>query len=212
MKIVCYGDSNTWGYNPANAFRYERRWTELLQEACPEDTVIAEGLNGRTMAYDDPYDKDRNAKKDMQRLIKTHLPIDVLIIMLGTNDAKRIFNTTPISLEKGMRTLIYEALNPDLYRSGFKIPKILVVSPPKMHPDYDKNPETKVTFGKEGYEVLEQAGQVLSNVPSLFADYDVDFMDTSDICMAQACDGIHMDEENHEKLAKAIIERIQSYR
>ena len=122
MRIVCYGDSNTWGFNPLTGKRYEKPYPVLLRELFPDDEIISEGLNGRTMVYDDPFGKDRNAKKDIQRLIKTHLPIDVLIIMLGTNDAKRIFSTNPTSLQKGMRALIYQVLDADLYRSGFAMP------------------------------------------------------------------------------------------
>ncbi|MBP3853100.1 MAG: GDSL family lipase [Erysipelotrichaceae bacterium] len=211
MRIVCYGDSNTWGFNPLTGKRYEKPYPVLLRELFPDDEIISEGLNGRTMVYDDPFDKDRNAKKDIQRLIKTHLPIDVLIIMLGTNDAKRIFSTNPTSLQKGMRALIYQVLDADLYRSGFAMPKILVVRPPRMHPLYYKNAETNMTFGEPGYQMLEQAGEALSAIPTMFKDAGVDYLDTGDICMAQAYDGIHMDAENHANLAQALEKRIRSY-
>ena len=212
MKIVCYGDSNTWGYNPETGLRHEKSYTTFLQEALPTDTIINEGLNGRTTVYDDPYDENRNGKKDIQRCIKTHLPIDVLVIMLGSNDAKRMFHTTPLSFQRSIRTLLYKAMDKDLYRSGYKEPnKILVVSPPRMHPDYVNNYDTLISFGKEGYEVLESASQVIKETIEKI-EYDIDFLDTSNICMGDPLDGIHLDQDNHEKLAKAILERIQSYK
>ena len=212
MKIEGYGDSSTWGYNPETGLRHEKSYPSILQEALPTDTIINEGLNGRTTVYDDPYDDSRNGKKDIQRCIKTHLPIDVLIIMLGSNDAKRIFNTTPLSFQRSIRTLLYKAMDPELYRSGYPAPnKILVVSPPRMHPDYEKNYDTRISFGKEGYEVMESASRVIKETIEKI-EYDIDFLDTTNICMAMAMDGIHMDQDNHEKLAKAILERIQTYK
>lgn len=65
------------------------------------------------MCLDDPYDADRNGAKMISMVLKTHAPIDVVFIMLGTNDAKRQFSTNSISLEKGIRTLMYRALNPE---------------------------------------------------------------------------------------------------
>ena len=212
MKIVCYGDSNTWGYNSLTGIRHEKPYPTLLQEALPQDLVINEGLNGRTTVYDDPYDDTRNGLKDIRRCIKTHLPIDVLVIMLGTNDAKRMFQTTPLSFQKSMRSLLYKAIDKELYRSGYGQPKILVVSPPRMHSDYFKNEDTKITFGEQGYEVMESAASCIESCIQPLQEYDIDFLDTTNICMAQDIDGIHMDQENHEKLAKAILERIQTYK
>lgn len=59
MRILCIGDSNTWGFNPANQLRFEKRWTRLLQAYCPDDEIIEEGLNGRTFAFVDPFCKER---------------------------------------------------------------------------------------------------------------------------------------------------------
>ncbi len=72
------------------------------------------------MCLDDPYDEDRNGTKMISMVLKTHAPIDVVFIMLGTNDAKRQFSTNSISLEKGIRTLLYRALNPEIYSGWIK--------------------------------------------------------------------------------------------
>lgn len=122
MKILFYGDSNTWGYDAKNASRQKNRFTQLIKESFKEHEIIESGLCGRTLCLDDPYDEDRNGAKTISMVLKTHAPIDVVFIMLGTNDAKRQFSTNSISLEKGIRTLLYRALNPEIYRDGSKVP------------------------------------------------------------------------------------------
>ena len=72
--------------------------------------LLSQDLCGRTLCLDDPYDEDRNGAKTISMVLKTHAPIDVVFIMLGTNDAKRQFSTNSISLEKGIRTLIVQGL------------------------------------------------------------------------------------------------------
>lgn len=129
MKILFFGDSNTWGYNAKDASRQPNRFTQLVKKAFSEHEIIEEGLCGRTLCLNDPYDADRNGAKMISMVLKTHAPIDVVFIMLGTNDAKRQFSTNSISLEKGIRTLMYRALNPENYRDGSKLPKFFVVCP-----------------------------------------------------------------------------------
>lgn len=75
--------------------------------------------------------------------------------MLGTNDAKRQFSTNAISIEKGIRTLMYKALNPEIYRDGSNIPQFFVVCPPKMNIDGLKNERTRSNFGQNGFEILK---------------------------------------------------------
>ena len=97
---------NTWGYDPETSLRFTNRYTQLIQSELNDDVIIEEGLNGRTLCQNDPYDPDRNGCLDIKRCIKSHLPLDVLVIMLGTNDAKRMYNTNVYSLEKGMNALL----------------------------------------------------------------------------------------------------------
>ena len=93
MKILCYGDSNTWGFDREHNCRIQQRWTKVLQSLCAKDEIIEAGLNGRTTTFDDPYNEHRNGRKTLPVLLKQHQPLDMLIIMLGTNDLKNVFNT-----------------------------------------------------------------------------------------------------------------------
>lgn len=89
-RIVCFGDSNTWGYIPVTGERYDEtiRWPARLQEMLGYErcTVVEEGLTGRTTVFDDPFDPELNGMKSMPAVLRTAAPIDVLVFMLGTND------------------------------------------------------------------------------------------------------------------------------
>lgn len=77
MRIMFFGDSNTWGYDPETSLRFTNRYTQLIQSELNDDVIIEEGLNGRTLCQNDPYDPDRNGCLDIKRCIKSHLPLDV---------------------------------------------------------------------------------------------------------------------------------------
>ena len=204
MKMLFFGDSNTWGYDAKDASRQKNRFTQLIKERFNEHEIIEEGLCGRTICLDDPYDDDRNGAKMISMVLKTHAPIDVVFIMLGTNDAKRQFSTNSISLEKGIRTLLYRALNPEIYRDGSKVPQFFVVCPPKMNRDGLKNERTQTNFGQIGFEILNNSKPYLEKGCS---GLGVDVIDTN--VVAGNIDGIHMDESGHRKVADALISVIQ---
>jgi lysophospholipase L1-like esterase len=134
-SIVCFGDSNTWGYIPATGKRYpkEIRWTNILQqELGNEYEIIEEGLNGRTTVWDDPidadYDANRNGKAYLGACIKSHFPLDLIIIMLGTNDLKVRYSVTAEDIAKSAGRLAKMVNESDCGIDG-KPPKVLLVSP-----------------------------------------------------------------------------------
>ncbi|MBQ9959278.1 MAG: acylhydrolase, partial [Oscillospiraceae bacterium] len=94
-RILCYGDSNTWGYIGGVGERFGRdvRWTGRLQTLLGSDyTVIEEGLNSRTTVWDDPVEMHKNGYTYLMPCLQTHRPLDLVIIMLGTNDLERRFH------------------------------------------------------------------------------------------------------------------------
>ena len=98
--ILCYGDSNTYGYDPSNGFRYPKnvRWTGVLADLLgPEFTVIEEGCNGRTTVFDDPLEGWKNGLDYLKPCLNSHKPIDLVILMLGSNDLKDIFHASAAS-------------------------------------------------------------------------------------------------------------------
>jgi lysophospholipase L1-like esterase len=110
--ILCFGDSNTWGYNPENAERFGSgiRWTGILQaELGTHYSIIEEGLNARTTVFTDPVEGtriDRNGRNHLAVLLESHRPIDVVIVMLGLNDLKRRFAVSALDIAQGAGELV----------------------------------------------------------------------------------------------------------
>lgn len=133
--ILCYGDSNTYGLKSDLVSRYPRnvRWTGILQEKLgSEYYVIEEGLGGRTTVWDDPVEDYKNGKKYLLPCLDSHKPLDLVIIMLGTNDLKSRFSVTPFDIGASMENLVKTIIKSDA-GVDFQPPKILLVTPVPIH-------------------------------------------------------------------------------
>lgn len=204
-RILCFGDSNTWGYVPATAgerYGWETRWPGVLQqELGSEYKVIEEALNGRTTVWDDPMSPGRNGSKHLPTVLETHTPIDLVIIALGVNDLKHHFHLNAIDIALGVATLaeiVAQSHAGRLEASGIRrSPDILLVAPapPVESPNpfghkFDGAPERSVGIGKAIAEVAVELG-----CATLDASQFVTIPDT---------DGIHLDEKGHSALGVAV--------
>ena len=86
MRILCIGDSNTWGYDPVDGFRHKNRWTRVLAGLMPEHEIIEEGLNGRTILSIDPYMPERCLIHNLKLILMSHKPVDMVVFMVGSNE------------------------------------------------------------------------------------------------------------------------------
>ena len=205
MRILCYGDSNTWGYDPTSGMRFAHRWPKVLAQQFPQDEIIEEGLNGRTLVHEDPYGKGRCGSAVLEMLLRTHQPLDLIIMMLGTNDLKTMYHLNAEMIAKGVRENIKIMQNPFLYER-YVIPKILVVSPIALG-------ETILTTSPWAGESHERSYQVARHmakpIQEICAQYHCYFFDAASVACASKADGVHMDEENHRKLAYALAKEIR---
>ena len=208
-KIVCFGDSNTWGYIPNTAGeRYDRatRWPGVLQQQLGTDyIVIEEALNGRTTVWDDPMKPDRNGSKHLPTILETHTPIDLVIIALGVNDLKHHFQLTAIDIALGVKTLAEMVIQSQTGRidssGGRRSPDILLLAPalpvlssnPLGH-KFDGAHERGVGIGKAFTEVA--------------AELRCPCLDANEVVTTPETDGIHLDENGHMKLGNAVAKRI----
>ena len=137
--IVCFGDSNTHGYcadpndtaDHTDRFTEDERWTCLLQKALGEDyLVLEEGLSGRTTVFRDPLHECMSGLDVIYSTLMSHEPVDLLIIMLGTNDTKERFYASPACIGIGMERLAIKAETVGAWRGGR--PNILIVAPPHI--------------------------------------------------------------------------------
>ena len=114
--ILCYGDSNTWGYDPVGNARFgpDDRWTGVLRTTLGSaHSVIEEGLNGRTTNVDDQIEEHRNGRTYLMPCVQSHAPFDVITIMLGTNDLKERFHRSAALPGQG-------PLSEDLFKRFFR--------------------------------------------------------------------------------------------
>lgn len=135
--VVCFGDSNTHGYNSFNMRRFteNERWTCLLADLLGDSYLVhEEGLGGRTACFDDPLFEGLNGLSYLYPCLMTHEPVDLLIIMLGTNDVKSRFGATPQNIAKGMERLVRKAmLSVEAWREK---PNVLIITPPPIAEGY----------------------------------------------------------------------------
>ncbi|MEG0911886.1 MAG: GDSL-type esterase/lipase family protein [Ruthenibacterium sp.] len=128
-RILCFGDSNTWGYCADTNARYadDERWTQQLQANLGAAyMIVEEGISGRTTVFDDPLNEGLSGIAHLTTILGSHAPLDALVIMLGTNDCKERFSASPQNIADGVDRLIRKAKTLDVWRT---VPRILVVAP-----------------------------------------------------------------------------------
>jgi lysophospholipase L1-like esterase len=201
--ILCYGDSNTWGYNPSTKERYGRdeRWAGVLRnELGAEYLVIEEGLNGRTTVWDDPIEGYKNGKEYLIPCLETHKPIDLVIIMLGTNDLKKRFSLTAYDIANGAGVLI-EIVQKSAAGPGDKAPEVLLLAPP---------PVAELTEFADMFEDSEEKSKKFSQQYRRVAqELGCELLDTAEVIVSSPVDGIHFEVEEHRKLGKAVAARVR---
>jgi lysophospholipase L1-like esterase len=210
-SILCYGDSNTWGYIPSTGAvkRYSReiRWTGRLQHLLGSDYyVVEEGLNGRTTNLDYPIPPDRNGKTYLSPCLYTHAPIDVVILFLGGNDLKFCFNRSAEEICGGLSQLI-DIIKSSVYGKNMVCsPEVLVVSQPIPRASCEK-------FSDEGGMkifdgAIDKATKLTSLYQNLAGEKSCYFIDTSEEIFSSNIDGMHLDEAGHGLLSQILYEKI----
>jgi len=196
--VICFGDSNTWGYNPITKERhdYKVRWTTVLQNELGHDyLVIPEGLNGRTTVWDDPIELHKNGASYLPPCVESHKPVDLVIIMLGTNDLKQRFSLPPGDIAKGAGVLVDIVRKSD-WGPGGRAPAVLVLVPPEVK---------KLT---EFAEMFAGSREKSLLFPEKFAkmaeERKVQILDIGRKVYFSDADGIHFDEDQLPVLGKLV--------
>lgn len=204
--IICYGDSNTWGFSPKTQTRYSRdvRWTGQLQDSLGEDyLVVEEGLNGRTTCYDDPISPQRNGVKGIFACMETNYPADLVIIMLGTNDSKKHLKATAFASAKGIE-MIAKQISQGCYGVDGNSPEILVISPILVG-DTITDVWTGAEFDEHSAEMIAELSAELQKMAKQNGYH---FMDAGLIAGPDPLDSIHLNVHGHTLLAQAIKNRV----
>ncbi len=217
-NILCYGDSNTWGYVPINILsenktikRFPRtiRWPGLLQQFLGKDFyIIEEGLNSRTIDEDYHIPPDRNGLSYILPCLYSHAPIDLVIVALGGNDMKSYFNKSANQIARSMSNFIDTILSCQ-YGSDFKSPpEVLLLTQPIPL-------EISETYQDEhGEFFLENVVQKATELVSLYCDIAKDkgchVLDITKDVTPSDIDGVHLNEVGHKNLAKIIETKIRT--
>lgn len=208
--IVCFGDSNTHGYNgEAQGKRFDEsiRWPCLLQKALGEAYLVyEEGLSGRTTCFEDPIFEGMSGIEYIRPCLMSHEPVDLLIIMLGTNDTKERFGVNAHCIAIGLQRLIEKAISvTECWRDGK--PNILIVTPQNISRNY-VNLESFVSMGRECAEKSEGLAAEYAIVAELMGCH---YMDANQVITVapNPVDGMHLTPEAHRQLAEALTQKIK---
>lgn len=202
-EILCFGDSNTYGLIPGSKGRYssEERWTGILAEKVREYgyRIAEEGLCGRTTVFDDPFRQGRRGTELLPIIMETHTPIDIAVVMLGTNDCKSYIDASAEVIGLGAKKVIQQIKKFD---SNIKI---LLISP--IHLGEDVYDGYDLEFNTKSVSVSKKLGDVYEKIAE---EENISFLRAADYAEASVVDREHLDESGHEKLAKAIFDRLEA--
>jgi lysophospholipase L1-like esterase len=203
-RILLYGDSNTWGYDPATGDRFgeEVRWPGILANALGEGyRVVEEGLNGRTTVLDDAIEEHKNGRTYLRPCLESHKPLDLVAIMLGTNDLHARFGLSASDIASGAGALARLTLR-SAAGPGGGAPMVLLIAPPPVRPlpeDAEllaEAEEKSRAFPKRYRRIAEQRGCA--------------FLDAGEYAGPSDLDGVHLDASAHRSLGEAVAECIRT--
>ncbi|MCQ2508373.1 MAG: SGNH/GDSL hydrolase family protein [Dorea sp.] len=201
ISVLCYGDSNTYGYHPVTCGRYPRdiRWTGRLQNLLGEDYyVIEEGCNGRTSTFKEPGAEWKNGLDYLKPCMNSHKPVDILVLMLGTNDLKEYFHASAKDIAESVEKIVKEA-NTFSKAKGFET-TIILVSPIHV--------SAEIIFGGFGSEFAHSAATRSREFSKYYKEVaernGCVFFDAAKFVEPSKEDSLHMNEEGHKKFAEAL--------
>jgi lysophospholipase L1-like esterase len=203
--VLCYGDSNTWGCDPATQGRhaYNQRWTTHLAHELGEGfLVIPEGLNGRTTVWPDPIEGEyKSGKSTLLAILESHHPLDLVVLMLGTNDLKHRWGLSAWDIARGVQTLV-EMIQASTFGPDELSPQVLLVAPPPTcvrGTDFEDmfvgSDEKSVALGRHYRLVAEECG--------------IPFINAGDTIVSSSLDGIHLDVTELPKLGRGVASKVR---
>ncbi|MBN3796229.1 SGNH/GDSL hydrolase family protein [Burkholderia sp. Ac-20392] len=206
--VLCYGDSNTHGTRPMtragvlDRFAREERWTGVLAQTLGASwRVIEEGLPARTTVHDDPIEgRHKNGLSYLRACLESHLPVDVVVLMLGTNDLKTRFSVTPADIATSVGVLLAEIAACGAGPSGAS-PKLVLMAPA---------PIVEVGFLGEIFAGgAAKSRQLAKRYEQVANDAGAHFLDAGAIIEVSPVDGVHFAADQHRALGQRVAALLQ---
>ncbi|MFW6291257.1 MAG: SGNH/GDSL hydrolase family protein [Spirochaetota bacterium] len=202
--ILCFGDSNTWGSDPVGGGRhaYEDRWPTVLgREIGDGYLVIPEGLSGRTASFDDPIEGDKNGRRHLPVLLASHAPLDLVIIMLGTNDLKARFSAPAVDIAAGVGGLVDIVRSSGAGRDG-SAPEVFVLVPGATE---------RLSGFAETFAGAEEKSRELPRVFAAMCEQrNVPFAWVNDAARCSQADGIHLEADAQRALGSFVAQQVRA--
>jgi lysophospholipase L1-like esterase len=214
--VLCFGDSNTHGAMPidfvlldapfiACNYRYDKadRWTGIMEKELGQGyLVIEEGLNGRTTVWDDPVEGiHKNGSRYLPACLESHGPLDLVIIMLGTNDLKSRFCVNAFEIAMGIGVLVNIAQQSGSGPHG-NAPQVLIMCPPPL----GRLTHLSDIFNESSVRNSKNLASQYAKIAKL---YKCHFLDTSGIIKTSDADGVHYEKDELAKLGKKAAQAVK---
>lgn len=206
--VLCYGDSNTYGFNPLNGLRYPEnvRWTGRLKSLLGDEyRIIEEGCNGRTTVFDDPQEGWKNGLDYLRPCLNSHKPVDIVILMLGSNDLKRTFHASAKQIADGAGALVEVIQAFTREKQGFE-PQIILVSPPEIGEG--------ICFssfcGSFSEDAISRSREFPQYYRKIAEKYHCIFLNAAAYIEASQIDSLHLSPESHSKLAEELCKVVNN--
>jgi lysophospholipase L1-like esterase len=217
-QIMVYGDSNTWGWKPANPVvpttRYPlgRTWPHVMQASLGSKryNTVVEGLSGRTTDADDPQlpqleGAGLNGAEALPAILGSHMPLNLVAIMLGTNDTKAHFKRSPARIAEGARTLV-RIVNSSgsFFGTGsypYPAPTVLLIAPPPLG--------DVSALGDFFAGAQEKSRQLAATYRQVARSEGVSFFNAGSVISTDGVDGVHLTTKAHRTLGRAVADRVR---
>ena len=201
--IVCFGDSNTWGSNPATGERHarEHRWPLVLAaELGAGYEVIPEGQSGRTTVVEDLIEGPKRGRDYLLPCIESHHPVDIVVLLLGTNDLKHRYGLSAWDIAHGAGVLVRMVQTCEFGPQG-RAPEVLLLAPP---------PVAKLTGFAPMFEgAAEKSRELGAQYRAVAEELGCAFLDTATVIRSSDLDGIHFEPQEQVKLGRAVAAKVR---
>ncbi|WP_299871808.1 SGNH/GDSL hydrolase family protein [uncultured Cocleimonas sp.] len=205
IRILCFGDSNTWGYDPETSQRFDNktRWTQvMLSELGADYEIVEEGMNGRTTVWDDPVDGLMSGLSYLRPCLLSQKPLNIVLLMLGTNDLKDRFCVSAAEIAKSAGRLVQMIQASDAGIEG-KAPEVILMAPPPTEKGIDG-----LGLRQNGYEKSRAFTACYSQIAD---ELGCEFFDVGSVIESSPVDGVHFSAQSHRllgrEMAKLLIKR-----
>lgn len=201
-KILCYGDSNTYGFIPKTCGRYNKseRWSGILSELLPDCEIIEEGMNNRTGFFKNPEGLKQSGGEYLSVYLQNHKDIDICIISLGTNDSQIFYSLDENSVREGLQNIIKTIQEINLRTE-------IIIIPPVKISTYILKSGFSMMFDKDSIKKNHSTLPIFKQVAN---ESGCEYFDLNEIVTPSEIDGLHYTKESHKLIAQHLAEFIKT--